>query len=189
MQELGEMPWAQFPKDDVTFSEFEVAKTKLKSLGGLSEVSGLHSNSFAERSKALYDFVLPMHTVVKSIGRAVELPIVHPGKHKQIGREAAGFFYETKLNIVLESLNIDSVNFVATVDSLGINLSTKSGRLEIILNTPLPDSERKSLVLFGIGLDPRCYIEVEAGGILDPEGLSILEKVLTSSAKALAESI
>lgn len=190
MENFIQNKWAPFPEDNVTSQEFDASVQKLISLGKLDIIKGLHSNSFTQRVDALYDFIVPMHSVTRSLGKPVELGMYLPEGGKQVGRAAAGFFCSAECNFNVEELNITFVSIVATIDAITIGLSNGTKPVsDIILNITLPESERNSLVMIGkkaLGLD-RCIYSTP-GSVIDPEALGMLESILICTAGVLGKS-
>lgn len=188
MENFDQEKWAPFPEDNVTVEEFEVNVCKLKLLGKLQEIKGLHSNSFSERTKAVYDFAGSIHKVIVATGKDVELPIVVPGEFKKIGRDAAGFFRRVDIDLDLDGQSYPSMTFIATVNGITISLLKDTPVPQVMLSISLPEVEMNYLILVGQSLSPYQFLNSVPGEILDPEPLAILEKMLISASGALSSA-
>ena len=180
-----ENKWAPFPEDNILAEDFDACLQELEKLGSYQEVKKLRSDSFKMREEAVCDYVDPIHAVVRSIGNPVELN-VYSGKDrsKATGRAAAGFFVTADVDCELDNLHISFATFIATTDALVISFADVVSKApQIFLRLPISAGEEQKMSLFG----GTQFVNVCPGGILEPGQLNTIEKMLTVSAKAVAD--
>lgn len=185
MENFRKNKWAPFPEDDVLAEVFDACLQKLEELGSFDEIKKLRSDSYGLREESVYEYADPIHKIVRSIGKPVELNVYSgEGSSEKIGRAAAGIFATAEVDCLLENQHISFATFIATTDALVISFGDTVARLpQIFLHIPFSANENKKMVLFG----GNHFVDACPGEVLDPEQLLTIEKMLVVSAKAVVD--